>query len=313
MCKHGAGGKSAFGLRFLVLDCVAAVKGGARMCETVISIQDVSYAYALANGEETHALRGVSLDIARGSFIAIIGHNGSGKSTLAKMLNGLLTPDAGKVTIMGMNTSDEALTWRIRQCAGLVFQNPDNQLVTTIVEEDVAFGPENLGVPPQEIRERVDHALASVGMQAFAKSAPHMLSGGQKQRVAIAGVLAMEPQILVLDESTAMLDPKGRAEVLQAVQNLRRERQMTVVWITHFMDEAAIADRVVVMDAGRIVMDDTPRVIFSRVSELEDIALDVPMASKIAQLLQEAGVDLGCMPVGMQDLAEAVCRYRSNT
>ena len=283
------------------------------MCETAISIQDVSYAYALANGKETHALRGVSLDIARGSFVAIIGHNGSGKSTLAKMLNGLLTPDNGRVIVMGMDTADEAMTWRIRQCAGLVFQNPDNQLVTTIVEEDVAFGPENLGVPPQEIRARVDRALTSVGMQRFAKSAPHMLSGGQKQRVAIAGVLAMEPQILILDESTAMLDPKGREEVLQAVQNLRRERQMTVVWITHFMDEAAVADRVVVMDAGRVVMDDAPRAVFSRVEALERIALDVPMASKITQLLREAGVELDHMPIGMQDLAEAVCRYRSNT
>ena len=209
------------------------------MENAAITLDHVSFSYALAEGESHPALRDVSLEIKKGEFTAVIGHNGSGKSTLAKMLNALLVPDEGKVAVLSMDTSDEQQTWNIRQAAGLVFQNPDNQLVTTIVEEDVAFGPENLGVAPTEIRERVDRALKSVGMEAFALSAPHMLSGGQKQRIAIAGILAMEPQILILDESTAMLDPQGRAEVMAAVMKLKKERNMTVVWITHFMDEAA--------------------------------------------------------------------------
>ena len=211
-----------------------------------------------------------------------------------------------------MDTSDEQQTWNIRQAAGLVFQNPDNQLVTTIVEEDVAFGPENLGVAPTEIRERVDRALKSVGMEAFALSAPHMLSGGQKQRIAIAGILAMEPQILILDESTAMLDPQGRAEVMAAVMKLKKERNMTVVWITHFMDEAAHADRVVVMDDGRIQMNGTPHEIFARAEELEAIRLDVPMSVRIALEMKKKGVELSRIPEDMETLAEEVCRLSSH-
>ena len=282
------------------------------MENAAIALDHVSFSYALAEGESHPALRDVSLEIKKGEFTAVIGHNGSGKSTLAKMLNALLVPDEGKVTVLSMDTSDEQQTWNIRQAAGLVFQNPDNQLVTTIVEEDVAFGPENLGIAPTEIRERVDRALESVGMEAFALSAPHMLSGGQKQRIAIAGILAMEPQILILDESTAMLDPQGRAEVMAAVMKLKKERNMTVVWITHFMDEAAHADRVVVMDDGRIKMNGTPHEIFARAEELEAIRLDVPMSVRIALEMKKKGVELSRIPEDMETLAEEVCRLSSH-
>ena len=282
------------------------------MENAAITLDHVSFSYALAEGESHPALRDVSLEIKKGEFTAVIGHNGSGKSTLAKMLNALLVPDEGKVAVLSMDTSDEQQTWNIRQAAGLVFQNPDNQLVTTIVEEDVAFGPENLGVAPTEIRERVDRALESVGMEAFALSAPHMLSGGQKQRIAIAGILAMEPQILILDESTAMLDPQGRAEVMAAVMKLKKERNMTVVWITHFMDEAAHADRVVVMDDGRIQMNGTPHEIFARAEELEAIRLDVPMSVRIALEMKKKGVELSRIPEDMETLAEEVCRLSSH-
>ena len=282
------------------------------MENAAIALDHVSVSYALAEGESHPALRDVSLEIKKGEFTAVIGHNGSGKSTLAKMLNALLVPDEGKVAVLSMDTSDEQQTWNIRQAAGLVFQNPDNQLVTTIVEEDVAFGPENLGVAPTEIRERVDRALKSVGMEAFALSAPHMLSGGQKQRIAIAGILAMEPQILILDESTAMLDPQGRAEVMAAVMKLKKERNMTVVWITHFMDEAAHADRVVVMDDGRIQMNGTPHEIFARAEELEAIRLDVPMSVRIALEMKKKGVELSRIPEDMETLAEEVCRLSSH-
>ena len=282
------------------------------MENAAITLDHVSFSYALAEGESHPALRDVSLEIKKGEFTAVIGHNGSGKSTLAKMLNALLVPDEGKVIVLSMDTSDERQTWNIRQAAGLVFQNPDNQLVTTIVEEDVAFGPENLGVAPTEIRERVDRALESVGMEAFALSAPHMLSGGQKQRIAIAGILAMEPQILILDESTAMLDPQGRAEVMAAVMKLKKERNMTVVWITHFMDEAAHADRVVVMDDGRIQMNGTPHEIFARAEELEVIRLDVPMSVRIALEMKKKGVELSRIPEDMETLAEEVCRLSSH-
>ena len=282
------------------------------MENAAIALDHVSFSYALAEGESHPALRDVSLEIKKGEFTAVIGHNGSGKSTLAKMLNALLVPDEGKVTVLSMDTSDEQQTWNIRQAAGLVFQNPDNQLVTTIVEEDVAFGPENLGIAPTEIRERVDRAIESVGMEAFALSAPHMLSGGQKQRIAIAGILAMEPQILVLDESTAMLDPQGRAEVMAAVMKLKKEWSMTVVWITHFMDEAAHADRVVVMDDGRIKMNGTPHEIFARAEELEAIRLDVPMSVRIALEMKKKGVELSRIPEDMETLAEEVCRLSSH-
>ncbi len=282
------------------------------MENAAITLDHVSFSYALAEGESHPALRDVSLEIKKGEFTAVIGHNGSGKSTLAKMLNALLVPDEGKVAVLSMDTSDEQQTWNIRQAAGLVFQNPDNQLVTTIVEEDVAFGPENLGIAPTEIRERVDRALKSVGMEAFALSAPHMLSGGQKQRIAIAGILAMEPQILILDESTAMLDPQGRAEVMAAVMKLKKERNMTVVWITHFMDEAAHADRVVVMDDGRIQMNGTPHEIFARAEELEAIRLDVPMSVRIALEMKKKGVELSRIPEDMETLAEEVCRLSSH-
>ena len=283
------------------------------MAENAIEIQDISYAYTLANGDKTQALKHVSLNVEKGCFLTIIGHNGSGKSTLAKMLNGLLIPDEGAVKVLGMDTADESLIWEIRQQAGLVFQNPDNQLVTTIVEEDIAFGPENLGIPQPELRQRVDRALQAVGMEAFAQAAPHMLSGGQKQRIAIAGILAMEPSILILDESTAMLDPQGRQDILDTVTRLKKERNMTVVWITHYMDEAADADRVIVMEKGEIVMDGTPQEIFSRVEELEEIALDVPMAARIAKNLQDKGFEFEQIPIKLETLAERLCQYKSET
>ena len=227
----------------------------------MISINEVEYSYD-ESGQK--ALNGVSLEIREGEFLAIVGHNGSGKSTLAKMLNALLLPDSGTVTVFGMDTADEDLTLDIRKRVGIVFQNPDNQIVTTVVEEDVGFGPENLGVPTAEILERVHSALEAVGMTDYAKSAPHMLSGGQKQRIAIAGVLAIRPDVLVLDEATAMLDPIGRKAVLDIAQRMNKELGITVVMITQYMDEAVLADRVVVMNGGRIAMEGTPQEIFSR-------------------------------------------------
>lgn len=281
------------------------------MADLAIEISDISYSYALADGGQRKAIDHLSLNVEKGCFLMVIGHNGSGKSTLAKMLNGLLLPDEGTVTVMGMDTSQEEKIWDIRRQAGLVFQNPDNQMVTTIVEEDVAFGPENLGVPQPQIRERVDRALRSVGMEDFAQSAPHMLSGGQKQRIAIAGILAMEPSILILDEATAMLDPQGRKDILETVTRLKKERGMTVIWITHYMDEAVDADRIIVMDHGKIAMDGTPQEIFSNVEEMERISLDVPMAAKIAKKLKDEGFEFSRTPVKIEELAEKLCQFRS--
>nr|WP_122012823.1 energy-coupling factor transporter ATPase [Maliibacterium massiliense] len=276
--------------------------------DTVIHLEDVTYEYARTDGEETPALCAINLDIARGSFVCIIGHNGSGKSTLAKLLNGLFLPSSGKVEVMGMDTASGRDIWNIRQKCGLVLQNPDNQLVATVVEEDVAFGPENMGVASAEIRRRVDAALDAVGMRDRAKSAPHMLSGGQKQRVAIAGILAMRPEIIVLDEPTAMLDPSGRREVLETVHRLNRQEGITVVLITHFMNEAVDADRVIVMDDGRIVMDDAPRQVFAQVEALQAIALDVPTATELAHALEKRGVTMARTPIGIEELVEAICQ-----
>ncbi len=235
-------------------------------------------------------LRDVSLSIEKGSFVAILGHNGSGKSTFAKHINAILVPDEGKLYVDGMDTAEEDNLFAIRQKAGMVFQNPDNQIVATIVEEDVAFAPENLGVPPEEIRRRVDEALKAVNMYEYRNHAPTQLSGGQKQRVAIAGVIAMQPDCIVLDEPTAMLDPQGRQEVMETIRRLNREKGITIVLITHYMEEAAQSDRVVVIDNGRILMDDTPRRVFKQVTALKSVGLDVPQVTELVYLLQKDGI-----------------------
>ena len=274
----------------------------------VIEIRNISYTYPNA---VTPALEDVTLDVFPGTFTAILGSNGSGKSTLAKHLNAILAPSGGTVLVDGLDTAAEENLIPIRRRVGMVFQNPDNQIVANVVEDDVAFAPENLGVEPSEIRRRVDDALRRVGMYDFRMHAPHLLSGGQKQRVAIAGVLAMEPKVLVLDEPTAMLDPQGRREVLRTVETLRREKGMTVILITHHMDEAALADRVVVVDKGRIVMDGTPREIFPRAERLEQLKLAVPEATKLIHQLNAAGMRLPPDTLTPEEcaaaIAEALC------
>ena len=258
----------------------------------MITAQGVIFQYDNPEEAPRLVLEGIDLSIEKGSFVALLGHNGSGKSTLAKHFNAMLLPTGGRVLVEGIDTAEEEQKYEIRRMVGMVLQNPDNQLVSTIVEEDVAFGPENLGVPPEEIRRRVDEALRAVDMYDYREHAPDKLSGGQKQRVAIAGILAMQPDCIVLDEPTAMLDPKGRREVLDTIHRLNRERGMTVVLITHYMDEAAGADRVVVMDEGRILMDAAPRQVFARVEELRAVELDVPQPTELCHLLRKAGVPL---------------------
>ena len=270
----------------------------------LIEIQNVSYAYEDA---AVKALNNVSLTINDGEFVAVVGHNGSGKSTLAKHLNALLLPTEGKVLVDGMDTADEADTLSIRQRVGMVFQNPDNQLVTTIVEEDVAFGPENIGVPGNEIRTRVDRALAAVGMEKYAHSAPNMLSGGQKQRIAIAGMLAMQPKVLVLDEATAMLDPKGRRDIIDLVTKLHRENGITVVMITQYMEEAIGADRVAVMSGGELILEGTPKEVFSQDELLHKHRLDVPVMQQLANRLNARGANLPKCILSVEEMAQAIC------
>ena len=264
-----------------------------------ISLQNVFFSYTDVEEQQNkkYALNGVSLDVKKGEFLAIIGHNGCGKSTIAKHLNAMLLPDSGKVYVDGDDTSDEDKTFDIREKVGLVLQNPDNQFVASIVEEDVAFGPENLGVPPKEIRTRVDNALKAVGMYEYRKHAPHKLSGGQKQRVAIAGILAILPECIVLDEPTAMLDPNGRDEVLSTLLELNHKKNMTVVLITHYMDEAVLADRVVVMDGGNILTQGTPDEVFSQVELLKKHRLDVPQSAELAYRLKGCGVKIDKIPL----------------
>lgn len=269
----------------------------------MIALEQVSFLY---EGAARPALSGVSFSIGDGEMLAVVGHNGSGKSTLAKHLNGLLLPTSGRVLVDDMDTKEESLLLKIRQRVGMVFQNPDNQLVTTIVEEDVAFGPESLGVEPAEIRKRVDEALAAVGMTEYARHAPHMLSGGQKQRIAIAGMLAMRPAVLVLDESTSMLDPEGRKEVLDIVSRLNREQNMTVVMITQLMEEAALCHRVAVLKQGALVQLDTPRAVFRNAAVLRDAGLDVPAMVRLRDRLSENGIALPDEPVSIEELADAV-------
>mgnify|MGYP000982834506 CR=1 FL=1 len=262
------------------------------MTEIFFEIDHVTHVYQSSEGEGHEALRGVTLSIAAGEFVAVLGANGSGKSTLARHLNGLLLPTEGRCLVRGFDTKDEMHRWDIRQEVSMVFQNPDNQLIAAVVADDVAFGPENLGVPPAEIRARVQNALALVGMEAYAQAAPHLLSGGQKQRIAIAGAIAMQTHCLVLDEPTAMLDPRGRAEVLSAVEKLHDEQGMTIVYITHFMEEAIAADRIVLMDAGQVVMDGTPREIFAQPEQVRALGLDLPLAADLAEHLRNGGWDL---------------------
>ena len=270
-----------------------------------IEIEHLSHAYAM--GEEKHvALDDVSLAIEAGEFVAVLGSNGSGKSTLAKHLDALLLPTSGTCRVDGMDTRTAEQVWRIRQKVGMVFQNPDNQLIAAVVEDDVAFGPENLGVPSKEIRARVDEALTAVGMTKFRSFAPHLLSGGQKPRIAIAGALAMRTECLVFDEATAMLDPEGRAEILSIVKKLHDEQHITIVYITHFMEEAAAADRIVVLDQGHVAMDGTPRTVFARADELQRFGLDVPLAVELGAKLRKDGLAIPQDIVTEDDLVQAL-------
>ena len=277
------------------------------MEENILEVKNVSYAYEEA---EAPALQDVSLSIRPGELTAVLGHNGSGKSTLAKLLNGLYIPTQGTVTVCGMDTADEDKTWEIRRSAGLVFQNPDNQLVASIVRDDVAFGLENIGVPSGEMPARIEEALEAVGMLESIDRAPHMLSGGQKQRIAIAGILAMRPKALILDEATAMLDPKGRQEVFSVVEKLNREQGMTVIWITHFMEEAAKCRRVVVMDQGRCAMDGTPEEVFTRAEEMRAMRLDVPPMVALGDLLRARGISVPREAMDVDAMAREVLKCR---
>ena len=278
--------------------------------EAIIKIEHVSFEYKKDGGENSKkALRNINLQIEKGSFTAILGKNGSGKSTLAKNLNGLLLPTEGRILVNGYDTSDDEHIWDVRQSAGMVFQNPDNQLVSAIVEDDVAFGPENLGIDPLEIRERVDKALADVNMGPYRGKSPHLLSGGQKQRIAIAGVVAMKPSCIIFDEPTAMLDPKGRSEIMRIIKELNEEG-ITVVLITHFMEEAVHADRVIIMNEGEVFLDGSPEEVFSRGEQVRSVNLDVPLAVELAAKLRLKGITVPENIIGMEEMVEYLCQYR---
>lgn len=278
------------------------------MSDAIIKTEDLVFRYTTEEGVAPTVLDGVDLTIREGSFVAILGHNGSGKSTLAKHFNAILLPSGGKVYVDGMDTADEALLLDIRRQVGMVFQNPDNQIVASVVEEDVAFAPENLGVPSEEIRRRVDDALAAVGMSEFTRHAPHLLSGGQKQRVAIAGVIAMAPECIVLDEATAMLDPAGRREVLSAIRALNQERGITVVLITHHMDEAMDADRLIVMNDGKLVIDGAPAEVFTQVEALRAMGLAAPDTVELLYGLRQGGMDVPLDALTVDECADAICK-----
>ena len=279
--------------------------------QPIIRVENLSYAYPVEDSDQPkQALSDVNLTVARGEFVGIIGHNGSGKSTLSKILNGILSPDSGDAWIEGMNTKDPEKIWQIRKTAGMVFQNPDNQLVSSVVETDVAFGMENLGVPSEQIKEKVTEVLDIVRMSDYRKARPHQLAGGQKQRIAIAGILAMQPDCIIFDEPTAMLDPNGRAEVMKTITNLNREHGMTVLHITHYMTELVGADRIVVMDGGRVVATGTPREIFSQVAMLKEIGLDVPQMTELAYLLNQDGYDIPKDVLEIPEMVEALCHLK---
>ncbi|HCA34184.1 MAG TPA: energy-coupling factor transporter ATPase [Lachnospiraceae bacterium] len=261
--------------------------------------------------DPVYALNGVNVTISKGEFVVILGHNGSGKSTFARHINALLQPQEGSMLIEGMDTREEANLWTIRQKAGMIFQNPDNQMIASIVEDDVAFGPENIGLPPKQIRENVDDSLKAVGMEKYRLSSPQHLSGGQKQRIAIASILAMTPECIVLDEPTAMLDPKGRRDVMDTLIKLNKERHMTVVHITHYMEEAVEADRVIVMDHGKVVMEGTPRQIFVRVEEMKALGLDVPPMTELAWRLRKDGFDIPADILTVEEMTNALCQLKS--
>ncbi len=281
------------------------------MGENMIKSEDLVFKYVNAEEQtEKVAINHVSMEVKRGEFLVILGHNGSGKSTMAKHMNALLLPSGGKMYVDGLDTSDIENLWEVRRRAGMVFQNPDNQLVATIVEEDVAFGPENLGVDPKEIRERVDDSLKAVGMYEYRKHAPHLLSGGQKQRIAIAGILAMRPKCIVLDEPTAMLDPSGRNEVMKTIKEVNKKFGITIILITHYMDEAAQADRIIVMDKGEKVMEGVPREIFSQVEKIKSIGLDVPQVTELAYELQKEGVDISTEILNIDEMVNALCQLK---
>lgn len=279
----------------------------------MIKCSNVSFKYinnTEGKNEEKYALKNVNLEVQKGEFLVILGHNGSGKSTIAKHMNALITPSEGTVIVDGLDTSNPEVLWDIRAKAGMVFQNPDNQLVATIVEEDVAFGPENLGIDPAEIRKRVDDSLEKVGMSEYKRHAPHLLSGGQKQRVAIAGILAIEPECIIFDEPTAMLDPSGRKEVLNNIKYLNKEHGMTIILITHYMDEAAQADRIIVMDDGSIKMEGTPREIFPQVERMKTIGLDVPQVTELAYELKKAGININEKILNVDEMVEELCQLK---
>ncbi|MCX0399893.1 energy-coupling factor transporter ATPase [Clostridium perfringens] len=281
------------------------------MGENMIKSEDLVFKYVNAEEQtEKVAINHVSMEVKKGEFLVILGHNGSGKSTMAKHMNALLLPSGGKIYVDGLDTSDIENLWEVRRRAGMVFQNPDNQLVATIVEEDVAFGPENLGVDPKEIRERVDDSLKAVGMYEYRKHAPHLLSGGQKQRIAIAGILAMRPKCIVLDEPTAMLDPSGRNEVMKTIKEVNKKFGITIILITHYMDEAAQADRIIVMDKGEKVMEGVPREIFSQVEKIKSIGLDVPQVTELAYELQKEGVAISTEILNIDEMVNALCQLK---
>jgi len=281
------------------------------MGKQIINCKDVYFEYEGNESDSSRiALDGIHLDINEGEFVVILGRNGSGKSTLAKHFNALLVPSMGKVFVAGFDSSIEENLWNIRSSAGMVFQNPDNQIVATIVEEDVAFGPENLGIEPQEIRKRVDEALKKVDMYEYRKHAPYLLSGGQKQRVAIAGILAMRTKCIIFDEPTAMLDPYGRKEVIETIHNLNKKYGITIVLITHYMEEAVEADKVIVMDRGKIVMQGKPREIFSDVPNMKSVGLDVPQVTELAYLLKQEGIDIDTDIINIDEMVDALCQLR---
>ncbi len=274
--------------------------------DKIIETRNLKFDYKTLDGDKEPVLLGVDIEINRGDFVAILGHNGSGKSTLAKHFNSVLIPSSGVVYVEGIDTKDDSMLFEIRQNVGMVFQNPDNQIVATIVEEDIAFAPENLGVEQSEIEQRVEYALSVVNMQEYRKHAAHQLSGGQKQRVAIAGIIAMKPSCIVLDEPTAMLDPIGRKEVLEAVRKLNKEEKITVVLITHYMNEATDADRVVVMDQGLIVLDDSPRKVFAQVEKLEALGLEAPQVTSLLNELKTAGIDVDTDAIDVDEAAQKI-------